>query len=128
MTKSQGSPFFFVIRCTLPSRKPVVEGSKDGAVRLCSDLMGRRIFGIRVQREFSLNALAELYEVSFSSRYPNSPTWIRGQLPCRRNLRRRKHLTHLEIADANKLLRFVSTLCPDVPVDVLDQPKHHTKR
>ena len=90
--------------------------------------MGRRIFRIRVQREFSLNALAELYEVSLSSRYPNSPIWIRSQHPCRRNLRRRKHFTHLEIADANKLLRFASTLCPDIPVDVLDQPNHHPKR
>src|SRR5271167_2549763 len=90
--------------------------------------MGRRIFSIRVEREFSLNTLVELYEVSFSSRYPNSPIWIRSQHPCRRKLRRRKHFTYLEIADAHKLLRFASTLCPDIPIDVLDQPNHHTKR
>ena len=45
----------------------------------------------------------------------------------RRNLRRREHLTHLEIADANKFLGFASTLCPDIPLDVLDHPNHHTK-
>ena len=46
----------------------------------------------------------------------------------RRNLRRGKFFTHLEIADAHKLSRFACALCPDIPVDVLGHSNHHSKR
>ena len=86
MTKSQGSPFFVVIRCTLPcaqSDQPVVEGGKDRTICLCTDRVIGAGLGIRIQREIPSEHRRETVRVSpLSSRYPNPSVWIRSQHPC----------------------------------------------
>ena len=51
-----------------------------------------------------------------------------ARVRARRDLRSRELFTHLEIADAHKLSRIACTLCPNIPVDVLGNPNHHSKR
>jgi len=63
-------------------------------------------------------ALSSNRDVSFYGAYPDSSLWVRREAVSRRDLRRRKLLTRLEVADTHKLSRFACALCPNISVDV----------
>jgi hypothetical protein len=74
------------------------------------------------------DAVPEQRDISFTGLYPNSSVWIGSEIMSRRDLRIIEDFPHLEIAYAHKLSRFACAFCPNIPVDVLGYPHHHSER